>query len=126
MKPTLKSLQTDVHSLQAGLHSVQTDVHSLQVGLRSVQADVHSLQLRMDHVSTKLDNHIADTNFRFREVFARFDEVDERFDKLETRLDRLPGEFMNCLDNYLDTVEQRLRDHDNRISALEKPKNPGS
>ncbi len=63
---------------------------SLQTEMRHGFGEVHD---RIDRISLRLDNHIEETAFYFREIDKRFDQVDNRFEQIDNRFDQIDRRF---------------------------------
>lgn len=85
---------------------------SLHTEMKSSFAEVNA---RTDRILLRLDGHIEDTNFRFREVNERFKEVDRCFDELTHEIVAL-GQAMSY---YATNIEKMLANHEQRITTLE-------
>jgi len=86
---------------------------------------------RIDRFATRLDNHICDTNLRFREINERFDSVDQRFDSVDQHFKETDQRFANlrrdiiqdlveALTPHIIAVEEMLGNHERRLGALEQ------
>lgn len=82
---------------------------------------------RIDRVLLHLDQHIADTNLRFREVDERFEQIDKRFeqidkrfDKMDVRFDSLQQNIIEVISTYSTAIENMLDNHERRINVLEE------
>ena len=79
---------------------------------------------RIDRFATRLDNHICDTNLRFREINERFDSVDQHFKETDQRFANLRRDIIQdlveALTPHIIAVEEMLGNHERRLGALEQ------
>ncbi len=111
MRLTLKSLQTEMRSSFSEM-SLLIDKLDATVNARIDKLDVN-LNERMDGISLKLDRHIKETAYEFRNI-------DERFNRIDRRFDRLTGEIIDSLSGYFTNIEKMLANHEDRIITLEQ------
>ena len=100
MRLTLKSLQTEMRS---SFDEMSLRVDKLDTNLKEI----------IDNLSLKLDGHIEECTYNFRNIDERFKGIDKRFDKL-------PGEILGALLPYFNNIVKMLSNHEDRISALER------
>ncbi|HIA52491.1 MAG TPA: hypothetical protein EYN91_10445 [Candidatus Melainabacteria bacterium] len=124
MRLTLKSMETEMHSIFSRLDNRMTN---LETEMKYQFSEVHQ---RIDRLSLSLESHRKETDCKFRKIDERFDRVDERFDRmdqrfkdLETQLANLPSlimtEITSGLYPWMNFVESKLDNHSERIKSLE-------
>jgi len=100
---TLASLQSE---MRASFASMSERIHKLDVNVNQ----------RIDNVLLGLDEHIKETRANFRGIDQRFDQIDQRLSQMSDAF----GELVATLSPYFAKQEEKVGDHERRISELEK------
>jgi len=125
MALTLKSLQTDMQNGFAKVNNRIDDTQKeMREGFAKVDGRFTEVNNRIDRILIRLDDHIKETAFNFREVNERFElqmqEIGKRFDQLTNDIASGFSRHIDCIEEMIDAQEIRINNHEDRIIVLEK------
>jgi phage-related tail protein len=75
---------------------------------------------------TEINGKFDEVNSKFTEVRGRFDEINDRFDHVDKRLDNIEDDVaeirlqQSITDKKLDAVIDEFKDHEERLTKVEK------
>lgn len=108
MRITLKTLHNQVGDLDKRVGDLDKRVGDLDKRVGDLSNQVGDLDKRVERTSLLLEHHIKCTDQRFDKLSAKLNEHDARFD-----------EILSAINRYADIIEQKLSNHENRITMLE-------
>jgi archaellum component FlaC len=90
---------------------------SLRQEMKESFGEVHD---RIDRILLRLDGQIKESDWHSRQIDERFEQIDRRFEQVDRRFSKLTSDIVEALSPYFASVDIMLKNHDERISALEQ------
>jgi predicted nuclease with TOPRIM domain len=109
----------------------------MKLTLKTLHHQIGESQDRSDRLLLRLEAHIKDTEFNFREVNERFEQVDRRFDQVDRRFEQIDHRFdqldrrfdelqthftevIHIFSGYASKMEGKVANHEERLCWLEQ------